>query len=57
LDDPEVIELAATYGDPKELLAEAWTPPIPGISAEGDYWTDYAPDPAKWIESNDEGVR
>jgi len=57
LDDPDVIELASTYGDPAELLAEAWTPPIPGISAPGDYWADYADDPAKWIESNDEGVR
>ncbi len=27
LDDPEVIALASQYGDPAELLAEAWTPP------------------------------
>lgn len=53
LDDPEVIELAAEYGDPEALLTEAWIPPIPGISVPGDYWNDYAPDPAKWIEEND----
>jgi hypothetical protein len=54
LDDPEVIALASQYGDPAELLAEAWTPPVPGISIPGDYWKDYAPDPAAWFERYDE---
>ncbi len=56
LDDPEVIDLASEYGDPDQLLTEAWTPPIPGISVPGDYWKDYAPDPAAWIEANDAGA-
>lgn len=56
LDDPEVIDLASEYGDPEQLLTEAWTPPIPGISVPGDYWKDYAPDPAAWIEANDAGA-
>ena len=54
LDDPEVIALASQFGDPAELLAEAWTPPVPGISVPGDYWKDYAPDPAAWFERYDE---
>jgi hypothetical protein len=57
LDDPEVVALASQYGDPKELLAEAWTPPVPGISVPGDYWQDYAPDPAKWFEEYDERTK
>ena len=56
LDDPEVVDLASTYGDPKELLAEAWQPPIPGISVPGDYWKDYAQDPGAWIERHDESA-
>jgi hypothetical protein len=52
LDDPEVIELARQYGDPREMLREAWIPPIPGISVPGDY-ADYAADPAAWIERYD----
>jgi hypothetical protein len=52
LDDPEVIELARQYGDPAELLSEAWIPPVPGISVPGSY-ADYAADPAKWIEDRD----
>ena len=50
LDDPEVRELAAKYGDPDELLSEAWIPAIPGINAPGDYWQDYANNPRAWIE-------
>lgn len=49
LDDPEVIELASEYGDPAEILSEAWIPPVPGVSVPGDYQA-YAPDPAGWIE-------
>lgn len=52
LDDPEVRELARQYGDPDELLKEAWEPAVPGISVAGDYWRDYAPDPAQWIEEH-----
>jgi hypothetical protein len=48
LDDPEVRDVAARFGDPDELLREDWVPSIPGISAEGDY-EDYAKDPAKYI--------
>ncbi len=53
LDDPEVVELASQYGDPAELLREAWIPPVPGISVPGDYG-DYASDPAAWIEHYDQ---
>ena len=56
LDDLEVVELASQYGDPDQLLSEAWKPPIPGISVPGDYWGDYAPDPAAWIEANDDVI-
>lgn len=48
LDDPEVRELAARYGDPDELLREDWIPAIPGITAPGAY-AEYAADPARWI--------
>ena len=53
LDDPEVIALASQYGDPKDLLAESWTPPLPGVSVPGDYERDYASDPAAWLEQRD----
>ncbi|MCL4552063.1 MAG: hypothetical protein M1305_00690 [Candidatus Marsarchaeota archaeon] len=52
LDDPEVIETASKYGDPKEILKMDWIPPIPGISVEGDYWKDYASDPYAWLKKN-----
>lgn len=48
LDDPEVREVAAKYGDPDELLAEQWVPAIPGINMDGDYRRDYAEDPLDW---------
>jgi len=48
LDDPEVRERAARYGDPDELLREDWVPDIPGISTSGRY-EEYARDPAAWI--------
>ncbi len=49
LDDPEVRKTAAKYGDPDEVLQEAWIPAIPGINVDGDYWQDYASNPAVWI--------
>ena len=52
LDDPEVIALASKYGDPKEILRDEWIPPMAGISVPGDYWKDYAPDPAAWIDNH-----
>lgn len=52
LDDPEVIACAAKYGDPKEILKEAWKAPIPGITVPGDYEKDYAPDPMVWLKAH-----
>lgn len=54
LDDPDVIRLAEKFGDPREILKEDWIPRIPGISIPGDYWKDYAPDPAGWIRQDKE---
>jgi len=51
LDDPEVREIAAKYGDPDELLSEDWIPGIPGVNEEGDYRDDYADDPLEWLQS------
>jgi hypothetical protein len=48
LDDADVRELAANYGNPDEVLKEEWIPSIPGISAAGDYGS-YAADPASFI--------
>lgn len=48
LDDPEVRDLAAGFGDPDALLREDWIPEIPGITSPGAY-QDYARDPAAWI--------
>jgi hypothetical protein len=53
-DDPDVRDCAANYGDPDEFLSDMWTPPIPGISAEGSY-EEYAKNPAGWTYS--EGLR
>lgn len=50
LDDPEVKKLAAKYGNPDEILSEAWVPAIPGVNVEGDYQRDFAVNPAAWIE-------
>jgi hypothetical protein len=47
LDDPEVREVAAKYGDPDDLLQEDWIPAIPGLNMAGDY-EDYAKDPLDW---------
>jgi len=54
LDDPEIRRLASQFGNPDQLLEEAWIPAIPGFNAEGDYWKDYAPNPAPWIEGEHE---
>lgn len=51
LDDAEVRATAKKYGDPDEILAEAWTPRVPGINAPGNYEADYGRDPAPWIYS------
>lgn len=50
MDDPEVRKLAEKYGDPDELLKEAWIPAVPGITAPGSY-QEYAADPGRWIYS------
>lgn len=50
LDDPEVRSLAARYGNPDELLTEAWIPAIPGINLPGDYMKDYGQDPISWFK-------
>ncbi|MBI2818759.1 MAG: hypothetical protein HYX73_02165 [Acidobacteria bacterium] len=47
LDDPEVRQVAAKYGNPDEILREKWIPAVPGINIPGDYMADYARDPAK----------
>jgi hypothetical protein len=49
LDDPEIIALAARYGDPGELLKEDWNPIIPGVNYPGDYMRDFGNDPAAWV--------
>jgi hypothetical protein len=48
LDNPEVRAIASKYGDADEILREEGARPIPGINAPGDYWKDYAQDPAKY---------
>ncbi len=48
LDDPNVRDLAARYGDPDRVLAEDWTPPLPGITAPGSY-KEYSRDPAAYV--------
>ncbi len=50
LDDPDVRDVAAKYGDPDRVLAEDWIPPIPGITVAGSY-DDYARDPARYVYS------
>jgi hypothetical protein len=51
LDDLGVRKVASKFGEPDELLSEAWIPPVPGINVEGDYWKDYASNPAEWIRN------
>jgi hypothetical protein len=50
LDDPEVRQIAAKYGNPDELLREDWIPAIPGINTDGDYEKDYANDPETYMK-------
>lgn len=50
MDDPEIRALAVKFGDPEELLAFDWVPPLPGINCEGNYRQDYAPDPAAYLK-------
>ena len=50
MDDPEVRQVAAKYGNPDELLREDWIPALPGINADGDYWKDYAGDPETYMK-------
>jgi len=47
-DDPAVRDLAATFGDPDQLLRDDWIPDIPGITVPGSY-EDYAADPARFV--------
>jgi hypothetical protein len=43
-----VRDLAATFGDPDQLLHDDWIPDIPGITVPGSY-ADYAADPARFV--------
>jgi hypothetical protein len=45
--DPEVIALAARYGDPAEILRKDFVHPIPGVNVPGNY-DDYGRDPGAW---------
>ncbi len=45
LDDPGVRAAAARFGDPDEILREAWIPTVPGINVDGDYMSLYGVDP------------
>jgi len=50
-DDPDVRDLAATFGDPDQLLHDDWVPEIPGITVPGDY-AEYAREPSRWVYRN-----
>jgi hypothetical protein len=50
LSDSDIRAIAAKYGHPDELLQYDWIPPLPGINCEGDYFKDYAPDPAAYLK-------
>ncbi|MEE8176966.1 MAG: hypothetical protein V3T65_03130 [Acidobacteriota bacterium] len=50
LDDPQVRQVAAKYGDPDELLREIWIPSMPGINVPGDYREEYGSDPVSYIQ-------
>ncbi|HJP95684.1 MAG TPA: hypothetical protein VJ875_27295 [Pyrinomonadaceae bacterium] len=52
LDDPEVRQVAAKFGNPDELLREDWIPAIPGINAPGNYEKDYAADPETYMKND-----
>lgn len=49
LDDPEVVDLAASRGDPEAMLREDWIPAIPGVNYPGSYMEDFGRNPAAWI--------
>jgi hypothetical protein len=49
LDDPQIRKLPQKYGEPDELLKEAWIPAIPGINESGNYAQDYGSNPEEWI--------
>lgn len=49
LDDPQVRQVAAKYGDPDELLQEVWIPGMPGINVPGNYMEEYGKDPVSYI--------
>jgi len=51
LDDPEIREVAAQYGDPDELLSESWIPPLPGFNTSGSY-EEYAADPTAYLKEH-----
>ena len=55
LDDPDVVRVAALYGEPAHLLDYDWIPTIPGINYQGTYESDYAPDPVRWIRRDVDG--
>ena len=48
LDSADVRDAAVRYGDPDQVLAEDWVPPIPGLTVPGSY-EDYAKDPARFV--------
>jgi hypothetical protein len=50
LDDPQVRQVAAKYGDPDVLLQEVWIPSMPGINVPGNYMEDYGRDPVSYIK-------
>lgn len=52
LGDQKVIDVASKFGNPEDLLRKAWVPPVPGVTAEGDYWRDYAENPHEWLLRN-----
>ena len=47
-DDADVRQLAGQRGDPDHLLAEAWVPEVPGVTAPGSI-EDYLRDPASVV--------
>jgi hypothetical protein len=47
-DDADVRDLAATFGDPDQLLHDDWVPEIPGVTVPGSY-AEYAADPAAHV--------
>ncbi len=50
LENKEVRALASRYGDPNQILADAWVPEVPGINVPGSY-EEYAKDPFGYANS------